>query len=222
MDETEGKDGETIVISVGGSLVVPHDINLQFLAKLKSFIEEETRHGRQFVIVVGGGSTARKYQNAVRKLSNTEAADVDRIGITAIKLNVHMMKLIFKDVAPVLINPGVEEWEPGRSSDHGTVKIAQKYGAKKIVNLSNVDYVYDVKKTDETGRIVKITDISWDDFIAMLPHEWTPGANVPFDPQASEFARDIGLEVVSINGQIIDELIKYVHGREFRGTRIHN
>lgn len=211
---------ETIVISVGGSLVVPHDINLQFLSKLKDFVTGETEQGRQFVIVVGGGSTARKYQNAVRKLSNADMADIDRIGITAIKLNVHMMKLIFREVAPVLINPGVEEWEPGSSSDLGTVQIAQKYGAKKLVNLSNVDYVYDVAKTDETGRLHTITDISWDDFIAMLPTEWTPGANVPFDPRASELAREIGLEVANINGQIIEELRKYVQGKPFRGTLI--
>ena len=218
MDENR----ETIVISVGGSLVVPNDINLQFLAKLKRFIEEEIQNGKQFVIVVGGGSTARKYQNAVRKLSNAKIADVDRIGITAIKLNVHMMKLIFNDVASVVVNPGVENWEPGRSSDFGTVKIAQKYAAKKMVNLSNVDYVYDVQKTDETGRITTITDITWNDFIEMLPKEWVPGANVPFDPRASELAREIDLEVASINGQIIDELKNYVDGKEFRGTRIHN
>jgi uridylate kinase len=181
---------ETIVISVGGSLVVPHDINLQFLSKLKDFICEQVERNKQFVIVVGGGSTARKYQEAVRKLARAEQADIDRIGITAIKLNVHMMRLIFQAVAPVVINPDVEEWEPGHSSDHGTVHIAQKYGAKKLINLSNVDYVYDIQKIDETGRIHTITDITWNDFIEMLPSEWTPGANVPFDPRASELARD--------------------------------
>ena len=212
---------ETIVISVGGSLVVPHDINLQFLSKLKDFICEQIEHTKQFVIVVGGGSTARKYQEAVRKLAHASHADIDRIGISAIKLNVHMMRLIFQDVAPVVINPDIEEWEPGHSSDHGTVHIAVKYGAKKMINLSNVDYVYDVQKIDETGRIHIISDITWDDFITMLPNEWTPGANVPFDPRASELAREHSLELANINGQIINEIRNYVEGREFRGTLIH-
>ena len=223
MNESEGNHDETIVISVGGSLVVPNDINLHFLAQLKSFINEEIEHGRNFVIVVGGGHTARKYQNAVRKLSSAETIDIDRIGITAIRLNVHMMKLIFTGVAAVVVNPGVEEWEPGRSSDYGTVETAKKYGSKKVINLSNTDYIYDLEEMKRTGKLIDpITDITWNKFIEMLPKEWTPGANVPFDPRASELARDADIEVASINGQIIDELRNYVHGREFRGTKIHN
>lgn len=213
---------ETILISVGGSLVVPDDIDLEFLGKLKAFILEEVENGMQFVIVVGGGSTARKYQNAVRELSNVETSEIDEIGITAIKLNVHMMKLMFAGVEEVEINPGIEEWEPGRSSDYGTVRVAKKYGAKKMINLTNIDFIYDVEKTKETGETQNLTDVTWDYFIKMLPREWTPGANVPFDPRASEFARDINLEVASINGQNLEELKNYIHGRDFRGTRIHN
>ena len=211
---------EIIVISVGGSLIVPGDINIQFLSKLKTFITDEIQHGKQFIIVVGGGKTARKYQEAAKELSHVESADIDCIGITAIKLNVHLMKLIFAGIAEILINPGIENWGPGRSSDYGTVEIAKENHAKKVVNLSNTDYIYDLEGMKETGKLNPIIEISWDDFIKMLPQEWTPGANVPFGPKASELAREIGLEVANINGQIIEELQKYLHGKEFRGTLI--
>ena len=215
------KEKEMIVISVGGSLIVPNEINIPFLSMLKTFITEEVKNGRQFVIVVGGGKTARKYQEAVRELSHVDSADIDRIGITAIKLNRHLLQLIFAGIAEILVNPGIEKWEPGSSSDLGTVQTAQKYNAHKVVNLSNTDYVYDLKGYERTGKLEPITDISWDDFIAMLPKEWSPGANVPFDPVASKLAREHNIEVANINGQIIEELHKYLNGKEFRGTLIH-
>lgn len=212
---------EVIVVSVGGSLIVPNEINIQFLSKLKTFVTEEIQNGRKFIIVVGGGKTARKYQGAARELSHVDNTDIDRIGITAIKLNVHLMQLIFSGIAEIMINPGIENWQPGSSSDLGTVQIAKEHGGKKVVNLSNTDYIYDLEEMNRSGKLHPITDISWDDFIAMLPSEWTPGANVPFGPKASRLAQEAGIEVANINGQIIEELQKYLHGEPFRGTLIH-
>ena len=50
----------TIVLSVGGSLVVPNgEIDVKFLRGLKKLIEAQVKKGWHFVIVVGGGGTAR-------------------------------------------------------------------------------------------------------------------------------------------------------------------
>ena len=46
---------ETIVMSVGGSLIVPDQIDTVFLAELKEFIVKETATGRRFIIIAGGG-----------------------------------------------------------------------------------------------------------------------------------------------------------------------
>jgi len=40
----------------------------------------------------------------------------------------------------VLIGAG--GWKPGRSSDDFSVRLAKMYGAKTIINLSNIDFVY--------------------------------------------------------------------------------
>ena len=56
---------ETIVMSVGGSLIVPGGIDTTFLKDLKQFIDfETTSKGRRFIIIAGGGRTARNYQEA--------------------------------------------------------------------------------------------------------------------------------------------------------------
>ena len=34
-------------------------------------------------------------------------------------------------------------WMPGRSTDDDAVRLAKIYGAEMVINLSNIDYVYD-------------------------------------------------------------------------------
>ena len=52
---------KTIVISLGGSVIVPKDIDTNFLKKFKQLI---LKFPHRFAIYCGGGSTARKYQKA--------------------------------------------------------------------------------------------------------------------------------------------------------------
>jgi len=54
---------EIIIISVGGSLVVPDQIDTAFLKKLKIFILKEIKKGKKFVIIAGGGKVCRRYQD---------------------------------------------------------------------------------------------------------------------------------------------------------------
>ena len=55
-----------VVISLGGSLIVPDEIDLSFLEKFKRVIKKHEASYR-FVIVCGGGSVARKYIRALRE-----------------------------------------------------------------------------------------------------------------------------------------------------------
>ena len=51
---------EKIILSVGGSLIVPNGgINITFLSKFNSFIREQLANhpNRQFFFVIGGGAT---------------------------------------------------------------------------------------------------------------------------------------------------------------------
>ena len=96
---------------------------------------------------------------------------------------------------------------------------AKTVGAKKIINLSNTDYVYDSdpKKNPQAKKIEKI---SWADYRALIPKEWNPGLNSPFDPIASEMAQKEGMQVIIMNGKPIDNLAKYLNGEKFSGTII--
>lgn len=225
---------ETIVMSVGGSLIVPDQIDTSFLTKLKNFIDTETARGRRFVIIAGGGKTARRYQDAAAEVTKLTSDDLDWMGIHATRLNGHLLRTIFRDSAhrTVITNPDeildipkhekviiAAGYRPGCSTDLRAIQIAERIGAKKVINLSNIDYVYtdDPRKNPDAS---KIEIISWADFRALIPAEWDPGLSAPFDPIAAKEADEKGIEVAIINGERPDALANYLEGKAFIGTQI--
>jgi uridylate kinase len=225
---------ETIVMSVGGSLIVPNGIDTTFLSNLKKFIETETALGRRFIIIAGGGRTARNYQEAAAAVSDLNAEDLDWMGIHATRLNGHLLRTIFRDLAHrvMITNPDeildvpkhekvviASGYRPGSSTDLRAVQIAEKVGAKKVINLSNIDYVYtDDPRKNPAATIIE--EISWNEFRKMIPAEWDPGLSSPFDPIAAKIAERDGIEVAIINGDKLNEVMKYLSGEPFVGTRI--
>ncbi len=226
---------ETIVMSVGGSLIVPDQIDTAFLANLKEFINNGTAGGRRFIIIAGGGKTARRYQDAAGTVSTLTSEDLDWLGLHATRLNGQLLRTIFHDQAhpTIVTNPDdvldvpksahliiAAGYRPGCSTDLRAIQIADKVGAHKVINLSNTDYVYtDNPKTNPEA--VKIEDITWTEFRKLIPEKWDPGLSAPFDPVAAKEAERLGLEVAAINGTRLDALADYLNNKEFVGTRIH-
>lgn len=227
---------ETIVMSVGGSLIVPDQIDTAFLKNLKAFIDGETAAGRRFIIIAGGGRTARRYQDAAGDVAELTSDDLDWMGIHATRLNGHLLRTIFRDTAhrEMLTNPDdildvpedakiviASGYRPGASTDLRAVQIAKLVGAEKVINLSNIDYVFtdDPKKNPDAE---KIEDTTWSEFRALIPAEWDPGLSSPFDPIAAKEADESSIEVAIINGETMSEVAKYVNNEPFTGTLIHS
>lgn len=226
---------ETIVMSVGGSLIVPDQIDTNFLKKLKDFIIEETTvNGRRFVIIAGGGRTARNYQKSAHEVSDLASEDLDWLGLHATRLNGHLLRTIFRDLAhpTIITNPDevldvpktakliiAAGYRPGASTDLRAIQIANLIGAKRVVNLSDTDYIYTANpKTNPTAE--KIKSIKWADFRKLIPEKWDPGLSSPFDPVAAREAEKLGIEVAQINGATLNNLLDYLQNKEFIGTRI--
>ncbi len=111
-------------------------------------------------------------------------------------------------------------YRPGASTDLRAIQIAERVGAKKVVNLSNIDYVYTADpRTNPEATPIK--NISWSEFRKLIPSEWDPGLSSPFDPMAALEAEVKDIEVACINGDNIEELKKYLDNEEFTGTLIH-
>ncbi len=223
---------ELIVLSVGGSLIVPDQIDTGFLKDFKALIEKKISEGKRFIIITGGGKTARRYQDAAKNVSKLESDDLDWLGIHATRMNGHLLRTIFKGYANphVIKDPTAEVefkekilvaagWKPGFSTDYDAVLLAKKFGAKLVINLSNIDYVYD-KDPNKFKDAKRLETISWKDFRKIVGNEWNPGLNAPFDPIASREAEELKMTVIIANGAKIENLDNIISGKKFVGTTI--
>jgi len=224
-------------MSIGGSLVVPNGgIDIEFLKGLNDFIREELakNNNRQFFLVVGGGRIARHYRDAGRDVVGHELPDddLDWLAIHATRLNAHLIRTIFRDIAyqriiydydiiqkvsdRVIVGAG---WKPGWSTDYDAVLFCEDYHAKEIINLSNIDYVFD-KDPNKFNDAKKIEKTNWEDFRKLVGDKWIPGLNAPFDPIASKKAQELGLKVAILNGKDFSNIGNYLNNKEFVGTII--
>jgi len=222
-----------IIISLGGSLIAPNTgIDVAFLKQFKSLISRRIAKGDRFVIICGGGSTARQYQLAARAVGQLTHEDIDWIGIHATRLNGHLMRAIFHRQShptivknpnapprfrePILIAAG---WKPGWSTDYDAVLLASALGATTVINLSDVDYVYNADpRKDRNAKPVRRID--WKAFRKLVGNKWDPGLNAPFDPVASELAARIGLTVKMVRGRSVKDVERAIAGEPFKGTMI--
>ena len=226
---------DTYIISLGGSLVVlPEGIDWKFLKGFRRLILKETGKSKKFFIIVGGGATCRKYNEAARQAAKVSQADLDWLGIYSDRLNARLLKTIFgpraypeiitDPTAPlsakskIIIGSG---WKPGWSTDYVATVMAREHKIKTIINLSNIDYVYtgDPKKFKSAKPIKKI---SWQGFRKIIGNKWNPGLHAPFDPVASRLAEKLGLKVIIMNGKKLGNLGDCLAGKQFTGTVIEN
>jgi len=84
------------VLSLGGSIVVPGAIDIEYLKEFKQFIDRRIEQGDRFILTVGGGKTARNYQAAAERVSGVDDEERDWLGIHATRLNAHLLRTIFK------------------------------------------------------------------------------------------------------------------------------
>ena len=224
---------EYIVVSVGGSLIVPDQIDTEFLKRFRELILRKVGEGFSFFIITGGGKTARRYQQSAEAVrGGLSREDVDWLGIHSTRLNAHLMRALFIEQAQARIvkNYGRSlrgkasiiigaAWKPGWSTDYCAAMAAKHLGAKKMVNLSNIDYVYTADPKKDPNA-TKIEQIGWTDFRELIPKEWDPGLSSPFDPVAAREAQANHMEVAIINGGKLEEFEKYVSGEPFVGTVI--
>jgi uridylate kinase len=225
-------DKKTYIISVGGSLIVPHEIDHIFLKKFRLLIRSQIIKNKKFYLVAGGGHTCRKYAQAADKVLKIIPEDLDWLGIHSTRLNAHLLRTIFRKTAhpEIIKNPTIHMdakekiiisggWKPGWSTDYMAAMIAQEYDVKTVINLSNIDYAYD-KDPNKFKNAKKITNINWTDFRKIVGDKWIPGLNAPFDPIASKKAQQLGLEVIIMNGNNLINLKNYLDGKKFIGTII--
>lgn len=219
---------KTIIISLGGSIIVPDQVQVGFLKSFKEFILKFLNKNCRFIIVTGGGSVARNYIKAASEISEITNEDKDWLGIHATRINAHLIRTIFKKEAyPVVLDDPFKKidgkkyklfiasgWRPGWSTDYVSVLLAKRFGAQKLINASNITHVYDKNKKN-------LNELTWKEYRKLISSKWEPGMNVPFDPVAAKAAQKLKIEVITATGTDLKNLENIIENKEFKGTIIH-
>ena len=221
-----------VVVALGGSIVHPDAIDTEFLKNFKKFLGAFTRRGIRFVLVVGGGKLARRFQEAAHKVSRLANEDKDWIGIHATRLNGHLLRTIFREVAdPVMIDARgkmkelkypitiAAGWRPGWSTDFVAIQLAADLGADEAVIAGKPSHVFD-RDPAKFPSARPFGEITWSGYRKLIPRVWTPGMGAPVDPVAAALGEKEKIKAIIIDGRNLKNFSALLKGEEFQGTII--
>jgi uridylate kinase len=222
-----------IVLSLGGSLIVPEIMDLNYLRKFREVIKKNTKNYK-FVIVCGGGSVSRKYSSALAEEGKNEYLQ-SLIGISVTRLNARFMSYFFgfdpefgiphdmKQVSNLLklhdiVFCGALRYAPNQTSDATACKLAAFLKAD-FINLTNVRGLYDKNpfKFKNAKFIEKTTREEFAKIVKAIPSK--PGMHAPVDHVALKVIMQNKLKVFVI-GKDAKQLDNFLNNKRFIGTRI--
>jgi uridylate kinase len=221
---------KSIVISIGGSVILSEEADVFFLRKLASLLKKISKQYKIFIIV-GGGKIAREYIKLGRELDFDEKT-LDSIGIDITRVNAALFANIINesnkkipcstDEAEAMDNPIVVMGgtTPGHSTDMVGAELAEKVGADLFIIATNVDGIYDKdpNKYDDAKQLEKV---KIDDLIKNYGTSWeSAGKNMVIDGPALEIMKKAKLLTYVVNGKRLDQLENAITGRSFDGTKI--
>ena len=224
----------TLVISLGGSLIVPKEIDTAFLKNFSAIIKKISKKNK-IVIVTGGGATARRYIVSVRK-KNLHEKFSSLVGIESTKLNAalvaaylsrfHILPDSLEEVEKELKDHGVVVcgalgFTPNMTSDGDAAQIAAYLEADIFINLTNVDGLYDKNPRERGARLIK--KISFKNFKKIADKiKYSAGQHFVLDQVAAGILSKVKIKTFIINGRNLKNFMNVLKGKVFIGTMIYD
>ena len=223
-----------VVISLGGSLIIPNNINVNFLKEFKKTLMKN-RDKCKFVVVCGGGGIARKYISALKEEGANEKLQ-GFAGISATRMNARFMNYFFHQDARQgipekmssvktylkkmnVVFCGALEYKPMQTSDSTAAEIAEALNGI-FVNLTDIDGLYDKNpRKFKSAKFIK--EISWRKFYDMANRKkFKPGQHFVLDQSASKIIMKGKIETY-IMGKNMNHFDNFLNGKKFTGTKIN-
>lgn len=221
---------ETIVLAIGGSVIISEDADVSFFKKLVNLLNKLSSRYKIF-IVVGGGKTARKYIELGRELGLSEET-LDDLGIKITRINAKLLASIVETSNKKIPSTTGEASKinktivvmggtiPGHSTDLVGAELAEKSGADRFIIATNVDGIYD-KDPNKYDDAKQLREISIEKLIEKYGTGWNAaGSNVVIDGPALDVIDKIKIPTFVVNGKQLDQLEKAITNQKFNGTRI--
>ena len=220
-----------VILSLGGSLInTERGIDEKFLGEIRGIV---TKSGFSFGIVTGGGKAARAYANAVREKGGSEF-DADEEAIKATKENGKALIKALGDICYGKVCDSFDEARknaprykavvmggtiPGITTDTDAALLAEALGAKRLVNISNVEAIYDSdpKKNPNAKRFERL---SYDSLIRLACQFDTrkAGENFVFDILACKIIARSKIEAHFVTGRKMEDVKAAIDGKKHGGT----
>ncbi|HNX46937.1 MAG TPA: UMP kinase [Methanomassiliicoccales archaeon] len=222
---------DKIVVSLGGSVIVPDDNDDAFLKRFSEMISSLCDR-YQIYLVCGGGKIARYYIKVGRSLGLTEY-DLDEMGILSTRINAALVAYSLGDISVGKVPTDILEAHrlekkgkvvvmggtvPGHTTDAVSAMLAKEVKAVRIINGTSVDAAYtaDPKKDPHAERLSKITHQQLYELVNVGMHGAGP-SNV-FDRLGAQIARDGHISISIVDGRDIEEMRAAIEGRPIKGT----
>ena len=226
---------KVIVLSLGGSLIIPKDIDIKFLSQLKKVLKKNTNKYK-FVVVCGGGSTAREYIKGLEKEKLSKKIFYQGLlGIATTRLNARFMTYFFgndankgipHDMGEVknmlkiydIVFCGALRYAKEETSDGTSAKLANFFKTN-FINITNVKGLYN-KNPQKFKNAKFISRISWEEFHKMATKQtFKPGQHFVLDQSASKIIKKFKI-LTYIIGQDTKQLENVLKNKNFKGTLI--
>jgi len=224
------EEKKTIVISLGGSVVLSNDIDHTFFKELQRFIDELIENYKVYLII-GGGTTARTYIKLGRNQEFSEE-NLDWIGIHSTRLNAMFLSILLTNkikqipettdqalqiTDPLVIMGGTT---PGHSTDFVGAELAAKENAMVFIIATNVDGVYD-KDPNKHKDACFLKEISIESLLSQYGNSWdSAGKNTVIDGPALQKIKDYQIPTAVVDGRNIKEMKNIINNTSFHGTKI--
>jgi len=221
---------ESIVISIGGSVILAEETDVSFLRKLVNLLKKFSKQYKIYVIV-GGGKIARTYIKKGREV-NLDEDTLDELGIAVTRVNAKLLTSTIGisngDIPlttgeaeridkPIVVMGGTE---PGHSTDLVGAELAEKIMANKFIIATNVDGIYD-KDPNKYSDAKQLKELKIKELIKKYGTKWSAaGSNVVIDGPALETIEKAKIPTFVVNGKRLDQLEKVINNQLFDGTRI--
>jgi len=221
---------KTIVISIGGSVLLSDEADTTFLKKLTTLFKKISKEYRLFV-VVGGGKISRQYIQLGRALGfDEDTLDVIGVDITRVNARIittllgnsnkeipHTVHEALKLDTPIVVMGGTG---PRHSTDTVGAELAEKTHAVRFVNATNVDGIYD-KDPNKYKDAKQLKEIHIDQLIKKYGTTWkAAGSNVVMDEPSYKIIKRAKIPTAIVNGKRLDQLEQALIGQPFDGTTI--
>ncbi|HIJ00224.1 MAG TPA: UMP kinase [Candidatus Methanomethylophilaceae archaeon] len=225
---------EKIVLSIGGSVLIPGEEDPTYLKQLAELLRSAAP-GRCLFVVCGGGRISRYYSETGRALGGT-VEQLDQLGIMITRVNAALLRIALGDAASKDAPDTVEQAAalaqegkivvmggtvPGHTTDAVAAMLAREIGADRLVNATSVDAVYsDDPKVNPAAKRHK--ELSIEELGGLVYSQHDAGRSSVFDPMGVRIAAEEGIDILIVSGRDLEDLEAAILGKEIKGTTVHS